>query len=218
MTVREREQNLVLAHVVENDGTLVVTQLNAPALRNLRNLFSSLLGSAFSLFLWYLLFPQAVNSWFRGWLTGPYAVTPAGLVFFLSLPFLIALAQSVNRLFGKDRFVFDRNEGVFIRNGYTVGPLRDIRAVTAQVGNSQYATFRLILELPRCQTVTIVRTHDIPAEGEFHLSGNIFSNSYQRFPTLEPWLDYEEQNLIPFLPPEIVELRRIILEFIGTPA
>jgi hypothetical protein len=217
MAVRQREQNLVLAHVVENDGTLVVTQLSAPALRNLRNLFSSLLGSAFSLLLWYLLFPQAVNSWFRGWLTGPYAVTPAGLIFFLSLPFLIVLAQSVNRLFGREAFVFDRNEGVFIRNGYTVGPRRDIRAVRAQVtdGGGQYPVFRLILEMPRCETVTLMSTHDIMASGGFHLSGNGFGDPNKRFAAFTPWLNYDEQNLVPFLPPEIVELRLRILEFIG---
>ena len=216
MLVRQREQKLVLAYVVENDGRLVVTQSNGAALRNFRNTFGSLAGSAISLLLWYLLFPQSVNSWLRGWLTGPYAVTPAGLLFFFSLPFLIMLAQSVNRLFGKETFVFDRNEGVFIRNGFKMGPLREIRAVTAQVtGHGQYPIFRLILELPRCEMVTIVRTQDIPADGEFHLSGNVFSNPDKRFAMFMPWLDYDKQNLVPFLPPEIVELRRVIREFIG---
>ena len=142
-----------------------------------------------------------------------------GMALFFSLPLVVQLIISVNRFFGKETFIFDRNESVFIRNGFTVGPLSEIRRVTAQVtrGSGQHPTFRLILELPRCQTVTIVRTHDIPDAGEFSLNGNVFSDPNKRFAGFEPWLDYEDQNLVLFLPPEIVELRRIIPSYIGKP-
>lgn len=198
-----------LAHVVEKDGILVVTQSNEPALQNFWNTGIALLWGVPSIVLYYWFHLQVSGS------VGPAAIPLPVLIFFFGLPFLVMLFQSVNRLFGKEAFVFDRNKGVFNRNGFTVGPLREIRAVTAQVtGNGQYPMFRLILELPRCKTVVIVRTHEIPAEGEFHLSGNFFSNPNKRFAVFEPWMDYDEQNLIPFLPPEIVELRKKILEYI----
>lgn len=145
----------------------------------------------------------------------------AGMVYLSIIVFVaVTLFQSVNRFFGKEAFIFDSNEGVFIRNGFTVGPLSDIRAVTAQVtaSNGQNAIFRLILELPRCETVTIVRTHDIPAEGEFSLSRNGFGNPNKRFAMFTPWLNYKEQNLVPFLPSEIVALRQTILRYTGASA
>lgn len=215
-------QNLSLADVVEEDGTLVVTQSNAAALRNLRNGIIWLLGSIPGAVLFYWFFIRAGGSGGADGSEGQ-AADPVGLFLLFSITFavLVMAFQSINRFFGRETFIFDRNKGVFIRNGYTVGPLRNIRAVTAQVTsnrqNPQYPMFRLILELPRCETVTLVRTHDIPADGEFHLSGNGFSDPNKRFAAITPWLDYNEQNLVPFLPPEIVELRRIILEFIGNP-
>ena len=145
---------------------------------------------------------------------------PPGSFLFLGIPLLVMFFRSVNRFFGKETFIFDRNEGIFIRNGFTVGPLRDIRAVTPQVtaSSGQYAMFRLILELPRCETVTIVRTHDVPAAGEFHLSRNVFSDPNKRFAMFTPWLAYDEQNLVPFLPQEIIALREKILQYVGEQA
>ena len=199
---------------MESNGVLTITQSNGPALRNLQNISRSLLGSAVCLLFWYLLFPQIVNSWCRVMLTG----SNAGVVIIFSTLFLsIGLFHAVNRFFGKETFVFDTNEDVFIRNGVRGGPLSDIRAVTAQVtsNDGQTPMFRLILELPRCETVTIVRTHEIASEGEFHLSGNGFSDPDQRFAICTPWLNYEEQRLVPFLPPEITDLRGKILEYVG---
>jgi len=213
-----RRQVTSLAHVEETEGRLIVTQSNGPALRSLRNTFFALVSSAASLLVTYLLFSRRDGSLFDVWLTGPGAITPAGLIFFLSLPFLVMVFQSVNRFFGKETFIFDRNEGVFIRNGFMVGPLQEIRAVTAQVTGGmegQYPVFRLILELPRCQMVTIVRTHDVPAAGEFHLSENGFGDPNKRFAMCTPWLNYDEQKLVPFLPSEIMALRQRLLEFIG---
>jgi len=206
-------QDLSLAHVTETEGRLVVTQSNGPALRNFRNTLTTILGSAVSAFVSYALFPEAVHSWFRAMSA---SMSSVGLFVFFCFPFIVMALQSVNRLFGKESFIFDRNEGVFIRNSFTVGPLREVRAVTAQVtGAGQYPIFRLILELPRCETVTIVRTHDLPADREFHLSGNVFSDPNKRFAMFTPWLDYDEQSLVPFLPPEIVALRQRIIGFIG---
>ncbi len=213
-------QNLSLADVVEKDGTLIVTQSVGPALSNLRNGTFGLLASIPGAVLSYWFFIRAGGSGGADSLGGR-ATGPMGLFFLLGIPFafLVMVLQSANRLFGRETFVFDRNEGVFIRNGYTVGPLRDIRAVTAQVrGNGQYPMFQLILELPRCEEVTLVRTHDIPANGEFRLGASFFTNPDKTFSICNPWLDYDEQNLVPFLPPEIVELRRKITEFIGETA
>ncbi len=217
MVRQPRAQNLSLAQVVKEDGTLVVTQSSAPALRNLRNGSIGLLSGAPSLIFYYLFFVRADGSGGTDGSAGQ-ATDPVCLFLLFGITFvvLVTVLQSVNRLFGRETFVFDRNKGVFIRNGYTVGPLRDIRALTAQItGNGQYPMFRLILELPRCETVTLVRTHDIPASGEFRLSGNGFGDPNKRFAAFTPWLNYDEQNLVPFLPPEIVELRLRILEFIG---
>ena len=207
-----------LAHVEESDGRLVIRQSNGPALRNFRNTFLTFGGSAVSFLVYYALFPKAVHDWFHGMSASG---SPVGPLVFLCFPIVAMVFQSVNRLFGKETFVFDRNQGVFIRNGYTVGPLRNIRAVTAQItggAQGQYPMFRLILELPRCETVTIVRTHDIPNEREFRLSGNGFSDPNKRFAMFTPWLDYDEQNLVPFLPQEIVELREKILQYVGEQA
>ena len=207
---------MALAHVEEAEGRLIVTQSNGPVLRNLQNIARNLLGNAVPLLVWYILFPKSVISWCRVMLTDPGA---GMMILFIILFVLAALFESVNRFFGRETFIFNRNEGVFIRNGFTVGPLRQIRAVTAQVtANGQYPMFRLILELPRSETVTIVRTHDIPREGEFRLSGNIFSNLNKRFAAYTPWLNYDEQNLVPFLPPEIMALREKISQYVGTQA
>ena len=201
---------VALAHVVEKDGVLTITQSIGPALRNLRNTLGAIVGTMISLFIYYSLFPEAVTAWFRN-------VPFPGPLLFMFLPFLVMLAQSVNRLFGRETFVFDRNADVFIRNGFTVGPLHEIRALTPQVSTSdgRNVMFRLLLELPYGETVPIVRTHDIPAEGEFRLSGNGFGDPNTRFPAGSPWLNYEEQNLVPFLPQEITDLRRKILEYAG---
>lgn len=205
--------DLSLAQVTETEGRLVVSQSNGAALRNFWNTCAAFGGSAVSFLIYYSLFPEAVHDWFRS--MSPSG-SPVGPIVFLCFPFVVMVFQSVNRLFGRETFVFDRNKGVFIRNGYTVGSLRQIRKVTAQVtGAGQYPMFRLILELLRCETVTIIRTEDLPADGGFRLSGNVFSNPDKRFAMFMPWLDYDEQNLVPFLPPEIVELQQRIREFIA---
>lgn len=209
-----RNNPLALAHVVEKDGVLTITQSNGPALRNLQNISRSLMGSAVCFLFWYLLFPQIVNPWCRVVLTG----SNVGVITIFGILFVsFALFHAVNRFFGRETFVFDTSEDVFIRNGFRVGPLSDIRAVTAQVtsNDGQTPMFRLILELPRCETVTIVRTHEVVAEGEFHLSGDGFSDPNKKFAVCTPWLNYEEQRLVPFLPQEITDLRRKILESVG---
>lgn len=207
-------QDFSLALVTEADGCLVIRQSNGPALRNFRNAVVTLGGSAVSFLVYYCLFPEAVQSWFR---TMSASMSPAGLLIFFCLPFAVMVFQSVNRLFGKETFLFDKNQGVFIRNGFTVGPLHEIRAVTPQVStsNGRNVMFRLLVELPYCETVPIVRTHDIPADGEFRLNGRGFGDPNTRFPAGTLCLNYEEQNVVPFLPQEITDLRRKILEYVG---
>lgn len=206
-----------LAQVVENDGTLVVTQSNDAALRDLRTVLLRTLSWVGTAVFSYLLFPQACKSWLSDWSVGPNTPPPAGMFFFLNLPMLWLLLRSINRLFGKEVFIFDGNTGVFVRNGYTVGPLREIRNVTAQVtrGEGQNPMFRLVLELPRCQTVPIITTHYLRGNGDLSLSRNGFSDPNKKFAVFEPWLDCNEQDLIPFIPPEIVELRQKILSYLA---
>ena len=209
-----RNNPLALAHVVEKDGVLTITQSNGPALRDLQNIARSLLGSTVPLALWYILSPESVNSWCRVMLT----VSGGGMVIIFGILFVsAALFRAVNRFFGKETFIFDRNKGVFICNGSTVGPLYDILAATAQVStrDGRNVMFRLLLELPYGEMVSIVRTHDIPAGGEFRLGRDGLGDPNTRFPAGSPWLNYEEQSMVPFLPQEITELRRKILEFIG---
>lgn len=194
-----RAQDLLVAYVTEKDGVLVIAQSNGPALRDLRNTLIAGFGMVPVLLFGHFLLGL-----------------PVGALLFMSLPLLWLLARSVNRFFGKETFIFDKNKGVFIRNGTVVSALKDIRSIKAQVtrGEGQNPTFRLVVELPG-QTVPLVTTNYVPAPGDFSLSGNGFGDPNKRFAICEPWLDYGEQSLIPFLPPEIVEFRRTVSAYFG---
>ena len=116
-------------------------------MRNIKNTGITLIWSVASI-IFYFLYSKNASSF--GGLVGTNEsaspTAPPGLFLFLTLPLLIMLLQSANRFFGKETFIFDRNEEVFIRNGFIVGPLWDIPGVTAQVtGAGQYPMFRLIL-------------------------------------------------------------------------
>lgn len=136
---------------------------------------------------------------------------------FFSLPFVYLLIRALNSLLGKETFVFDKNQDAFIRNGFHVGPLGDIRAVKPQVthGSEQTPRFRLVLEM-RCHLpFTLVITHYFAAPGNFQLSQNGFSDPNKKFVEFEPWMDCDKQSLIPFVPPEMADLQRKIASFVG---
>ena len=173
----DQRQSEPLAQIVESADTLAVVQSDGPALRNLRNTFVIIFSNIAFILVLYLIFPQAVTFWISAWLPSSAVPAPMLILLLCTFPWIWMLIQSINRFFGRETFVFDKNKGSFIRNGFTVCSLREIQAVTAQVTNNggQYPIFRLILELPQCQIVTLVKTHDVAGIGEFHLSRSAYS-------------------------------------------
>jgi len=208
-----------LAQISEYDRKLVVAQSNESALRDLRNSLLQFFGTVASIFFCYLFFTRIGTLWGPVRPTGVATLPLVVPLIFLSIPSIWLVIRSINRFFGKEIFIFDTNGGVFIRNGFTVGSLEEIRKVTAQVtrGLGQNPMFRHVLELPRCQTVVIATTHYVKGFGEFTLNENGFSDPSKRFAVFEDWTDYDQQNLVPFLPPEIIELQQKILSYLSKP-
>ena len=204
---------MALAQVVEENGVLTVTQTNEAALRDLQTV---VLGIALSAPLLYLQMVTPGRSAVSVPSTHQDGFPYVFVFFFAGLALLWQLLRTVNQFWSRETFAFDKNEGIFIRNGRTVGPLSEIRHITAQVtlGSNQNPKFRLVLELPRCQTVTIVETHHLYRSGDFRLSRNVFSDPNERFAVFTPWLDCDKQRLVPFVPPEIMELQQRLSKYV----
>ena len=198
---------MALAQVVEQNGVLTVKQTNGAPLRDLGTVLLQIPPAAAVLLLFYV-----------------ECGTDKGLFVFMSLfgggYYVYQLFRTINQLWSRETFVFDRNADTFIRNGRIVCSLRDIRLIAAQVtrGEAQNPKFRVLLELPRCQEVSIAETYSLYRRGDFSLSRNDFDDPNERFAVFTPWLDCDKQRLVPFVPPEIEELRRKISAFVAESA
>lgn len=196
----------MLATVTEENGVLTIQQSRDAAWRDLQ---TALLFSVGTL-------PIMAFIYFSGQLSPDMAFPPGAFVLFV-LPFVYTLLRALNSLFGKETFVFDKNQDAFIRNSFNVGPLGDIRMVKPQVthGSGQNPRFRLVLEMRYHLPFTLAITHYFAAPGDFLLSRNGFDDPNTRFAYFEPWTDCDKQNLVPFVPPEITDLQRKIESFVG---
>ncbi len=210
----------MLAKITEENGVLTLRQSRDEALRDLQTALFAGVGIIPVMLVWYGLSLAGTFS-----STAPGAGNPThqdagfavGVFVLLCLPFVFMLFRALNSLFGKETFVFDKNQDAFIRNGFNVGPLSDIRAVKPQVthGSEQNPRFRLVLEMRYHLPFTLVITHYFAAPGDFQLSQNGFGDPNKKFAEFEPWTDCDKQRLIPFVPPEIVDLQRKIADYIG---
>ena len=125
------------------------------------------------------------------------------------------LLHSICGLFGRATFVFDKRQDVLLRNGRPVGPLREIGAIKPQItkGMEHNPVFRLVLELLPHREIVLAETHYIPGRGEFRVSRNR-TGPARSFAYLNRWLDYDMQDFVPFLDPEIAEIERRITLFL----
>ncbi len=198
----------MLAIVTEANGVLTIKQSQEPALRDLQTALLFGVGTVPVMFFFYdSLWPSTAQN----------AAFPLGGFAVFCLPFLYMLFRALNSLFGKETFAFDKNQDAFIRNGFNVGPLSDIRAVKPQVthGSEQNPQFRLVLDMRYHLPFTLAITHYFAAPGDFQLSRNGFDDPNKKFAVFEPWTDCDKQDLIPFVPPEITDLQRKIESFVG---
>lgn len=70
-----------------------------------------------------------------------------------------------------------------------------------------------MLEIPQRRKVVVAETHYIPWRGDFKVSRNRMGPA-SSFAYLHCWLDYDTQDLVPFLDPEIAEIERRITLFL----
>lgn len=188
---------------------LWIAQTNGAALRDLR-------VSLTLLFQWVLmvLFVEFIFPHFDRWFgTPPFSL---GQILFVSLGPLWLVVRSINRMFGKRTCLLDKNRDLLIYNGFTVGPLQEIRAVKAQVKNGagKNPMFRLVLELRRGLTLILIESYYLQVPGDFLLGRNPFGGPNTRFAVFQDWLDCDRQNLVPFVLPEVAELQLKIKSFL----
>lgn len=210
----------MLATITEENGVLTLQQSRDEAQRDLQTALFAGFGIIPIMLIWYGLFlteSPSVSAQGAGHPAHQDFGLPIGMFIFFSLPFVYLLLRALNSLFGKETFVFDKNQDAFIRNGFNIGPLGDIRAVKPQVthGSEQNPRFRLVLDMRYHLPFTLVITHYFAAAGDFQLSRNGFGDPNKKFAEFEPWADCDKQNLIPFVPPEITNLQQKIESFVG---
>ena len=207
-----------LVEIVETPTTLTVTQTKAAALRDLRNLLPQVWS--FPIAVLFVCVFQFSPFWKHGekqspgeWYRDPFYLWGITLVI---LNMGRSLLPPIRSLLGRATFVFDKSRNVLLRNGRQVGPLDEIRAIKAQItkGLQYNPVFRLVLELPQCWKVVIAVTHFIPGLGDFRVSRYGTSRSVS-FVYLNNWLDYDRQDYVPFLDPEIAEIERRITRFLA---
>ena len=209
---------LSLVEISETSTTLTVRQTKAPALRDLRNLLMKMWPLPFtisaSLFVYFsdfTLWNHGVGTSSRGW------HDPFCLFVIASSSLLLGrlLLRPICSLFGRAKFVFDKGQDVLLRNGKQVGSLREIAAIKPQItkGSQYNPVFRLVLELPHGQKVVVAETHSIPGRGEFRVSRSIVGPT-SSFAYLTRWIDYNGQDFVPFLDPEVAEVERRISLFL----
>ena len=215
-------QPLTLVEITETPETLTVMQTKAPALRDLRNLLAGWWPMPFVLLIEATISSPEVSSSFgyhgqqtsSGEWFNPLCILP---FIILCLIFGQLLLRSLCGLFGRATFVFDKSQAMLVRNGQPVGPLGEISRIKSQVNKGQGLNplFRLALELPEGRKIAIATTHYIPARGEFCVIRTP-TGPTSRFPYMHCWEDYDRQDMVPFLDPEIAEIERRITRFLGT--
>lgn len=202
-----------LARVQKVEETLAIAQTNGAALRDLRVSLAFLLQWTLIVLFLRFVFPH-----FYPLFGGAAATAPFSLVqlLFLGLLPLWCVARSINRMFGRRTCVLDKNRDALIYNGFTVGPLQEIRAVKAQVKNGagKNPMFRLVLEMQHGLTLILVESYYFQAPGDFLLGRNPFGDPNKRFASFQNWLDCDRQDLVPFVLPEIADLRQQITNFL----
>ena len=214
-------QVLTLVETTETPETLTITQTKAPALRDLRNLLAGWWPMPFLLFAGAFASSaeNASSLWNHGqkisgveWYDPPYLW---GFVVF-GLVFGRLLLRSLCGLFGRATFVFDKSQNMLIRNGKPVGPLGEICRIKSQVnkGNGLNPVFCLMAEIPEGRKIAIATTHYIPAPGEYRVVRTP-TGPTSRFPYMHCWEDFDRQDMVPFLDPEIAEIERRVTQFLG---
>lgn len=211
---------LPLAEIVETPTTLTLTQTKAPALRDLRNLLIKTWHLPFALFAaWFAYSAESSSPLLNhgretnagGW-DDPVCLWTM-IVF--GLPIGHLLLRSIWGLFGRATLVFDKGLDALLRNGRPVGSLGEICAIKPQItkGWKCNPVFRLVLELPQRRKVVVAETHYIPGRGDFRVIGNCIGPN-SSFAYLSYWLNYDAQDFVPFLDPEIAEIERRITLFL----
>ncbi len=213
---------LPLVEIAETPTTLTVTQTKAAALRDLRTLLIQAWHLPFTVFafLFAYLSESSSSYWNHGekqslgeWYHDPFCLWTIAL---FSLGIGRSLLPAIRSLLGRATFVFDKDRNVLLRNGRRVGLLGEICAIKAQINKGlQYnPVFRLMLELPQRRKVVVAVTHFVPGRGDFRVSRYGTSRSAS-FVYLHNWLDYDKQDYVPFLDPEIAEIERRITRFLA---
>lgn len=221
LSIRPLNQPLTLVEITETPETLTLTQTRVSALRDLRNLLIRTWSVPFALFAVAFAHAEFFSPFWNhgektsseGWYDPFYPWTISLFVVLIGRLLLPAICG----LFGRATFVFDKGQGVLLRNGRQVGPLQEIHAIKPQVskGAERNPVFRLVLELPQRRKVVVAETHHIPERGEFQVSRNPMGPN-SAFTYLHCWLNYDRQRFVPFLDPEIAEIERRITQFLGT--
>ncbi len=201
MTIRTTSlhQPLTLVEIAETPETLTITQTKAPALRDLRNLWMT---------WWPMLFLLCamifVSSAF---------ILPSVLI---SLVFGSLLLRSLRGLVGRATSVFDKSRNILARDGQPLGSLGEICRIKSQVnkGQGRNPIFRIMVEIPEGRKIAIATTHFIPAPGEYRVPRAPYGPT-SRFPYMTCWEDWDRQDMVPFLDPEIAEIERRITQFLG---
>ena len=212
--------SLPLIEILETPTTLTLTQTRAPALRDLRNLLIKTWHLPFALFAaWFAYSAEASSPLLNhgretnagGW-DDPVCLWTM-IVF--GLPIGRLLLRSIWGLFGRATLVFDKGRDTLLRNGRPVGSLGEICAVIPQItkGRGYNPVFRLVLELLRCRKVVVAETHYIPGRGDPRVINNCMGPN-SSFAYLSCWLDFDRQEYVPFIAPEIAGIERRILLFL----
>lgn len=211
---------LALVEIVETPTTLTLTRTRVAALRDFRNLLPTVWSLPLMVLTgWYLYSfdslygnhgeKQSPGEWYRN----PLYLWAIALI---SFNIGRSLLPPIRSLFGRATFVFDKSRNVLLRNGRQVGPLDEIRAIKAQItkGLQYNPVFRLVLELPQHRKAVVAMTHFVPRRGDFRVSRYGTRRSVS-FVYLHHWLDYDKQDYVPFLDPEIAEVERRITLFLA---